>query len=91
MLITDSPLYIQGDFNSGRTAANSAIVPLSNTAAGPRMSVYDTAGTPSAKQVLTLACDAVTVLYDPRQPSRSLIYPFADYEAVDTPAEPGSG
>jgi hypothetical protein len=25
---------------------------------------------------------AVTVLYDPRQPSRSLIYPFAEYEVV---------
>ena len=25
---------------------------------------------------------AVTVLYDPRQPARSLIYPFAEYEAV---------
>jgi hypothetical protein len=32
---------------------------------------------------------AVAVLYDPRQPSRSLIYPFAEYEAVSTPAEPG--
>jgi Protein of unknown function (DUF3592) len=31
---------------------------------------------------------AVTVLYDPRQPSRSLIYPFADYEAVGTLSEP---
>jgi hypothetical protein len=31
--------------------------------------------------------DAVTVLYDPRQPSRSLIYPFADYEAVNTPTD----
>jgi hypothetical protein len=27
---------------------------------------------------------AVTVLYDPRRPSSSLIYPFADYEAVGT-------
>jgi hypothetical protein len=33
---------------------------------------------------------AVTVLYDPKQPSRSLIYPFADYEAVSTPSEPGA-
>ncbi len=35
--------------------------------------------------------DAVTVLYDPRQPSRSLIYQFADYEAVEPPAEAPAG
>ena len=33
---------------------------------------------------------AITVLYDPRQPSRSMIYPFADYEAVGPLAEPQS-
>jgi hypothetical protein len=34
---------------------------------------------------------AVTVLYDPRQPSRSLLYAFAEYEAVDGSADPRPG
>ncbi len=33
----------------------------------------------------------VLVLYDPRQPSRSVIYPFAAYEAIDPSADPPSG
>jgi hypothetical protein len=32
------------------------------------------------------AGEAVLVLYDPHQPSHSVIYPFADYEAVTAPA-----
>jgi hypothetical protein len=33
----------------------------------------------------------VTVLYDPHKPSRSVIYPFAEYEAVEPPAAANGG
>jgi hypothetical protein len=71
----------------------------------PRHGVVDTAGwaaVPDREWQVLMAVGrndfeaaqvgaTVTVLYDPRQPSRSTIYPFANYEATPASGEPPSG